>query len=1277
MKLLISYNPYLMDIHFKIDGKCADKTPWAQYLRRHRLQTWFHPAPNWKGFAFELQEALNAREVEIEFIGREMDYQDLKLFCSQWNDALSKQNHKIRFALLEQRSFLKDDRAVLQDLDSLVEAFESSPSKTLSDSVLRECYCKAREAVFDLAVVSTMSSGKSTLINALLGRDLLPAANDATTAKITRIHDCDSAEGFTVECHSREGQLLHKKQSATLNLLDEYNNDDKVFYVDLEGDIPSISSSLLHLNILDTPGPNNSATQEHWDVTNTVLHDKERQPIILYVMDSTKPEDESDAALLKDIAETIKRGGKQTQERFVFVMNKADMLDGAEDGKISDVMQRRQDYLKCCGIDEAQIIPVSANAAKLLRMQQSGQALTKKQQGFLMFALSDMHLDEAALLSPACRAELNRRKAAAEQAGDEDTLALISTGIVGLELTINEYLEKYAYTDKIQQIVELIREKMEEKTENFNALDQTAEEKKEFAQILALRQTFEKILFQKTDAKTEVVEEPNKMKLSISYNPYLLESHFKINEKKADKTPWAQYLRRRRLQTWFYPAPNWKGFALELQEALNEQKVELEFTGRAVDYVDLGLFCEQWNNSKDRKTRFILLKQKVELKEDKNVLQELDKLVATFKESPIEELRSEELLKRYQEERKNDFDMAVVATMSSGKSTLINALLGRDLLPAANDATTAKITRIHDCDSAEGFTVECHSREGQLLHKKQSATLNLLDEYNNDDKVFYVDLEGDIPSISSSLLHLNILDTPGPNNSATQEHWDVTNTVLHDKERQPIILYVMDSTKPEDESDAALLKDIAETIKRGGKQTQERFVFVMNKADTLDEAKDGKIVDVLQRRQKYLQRCGIDATQIIPVSAQTALLLRMPQNGQELSKKQKLTLAAALEGMNLDEAALLSPACRAELNRMKAAAEQAGDEDILALISTGVVGLELTINEYLEKYAYPYKINRIIETFSKKLNEEEMHSKYAAQLAGSEEELKKAVEALQKATVKKKELEEKQEEIEKEINAISFDRKPLSEFCSEFEKEAERALLTKMNKDVSVGQKHSLLKELTQLQQGLIDNAQEVLYKMLNGQIHQKFDPVYEIIRELQNSFKQLTIEGVDFSKVEGLTNLDDILGSIERADLSDVLNDGDYTYQKSHLESRGRDNPERMGFWGAFKFWKPKTITETVEVSDGEYIDVKRLYNMVIQEFQVDFDKRVKALSSSYTVFFQNKQKECVDFLKMVSEEQTKELDCLRFLTEQVQNSELNIEGNKKRIQWIENCSVSLNRIV
>ncbi|BFJ84551.1 hypothetical protein Ruko_09680 [Ruthenibacterium sp. TH_2024_36131] len=771
------------------------------------------------------------------------------------------------------------------------------------------------------------------------------------------------------------------------------------------------------------------------------------------------------------------------------------------------------------------------------------------------------------------------------------------------------------------------------------------------------------------------------MVLSISYNPYLLESRFQVNGKSANKTPWAQYLRRRRLQTWFYPAPNWKGFAVEIQNALNEREVEIEFTGRKIDYQDLQLFCDQWNSQsgKDHKTRFILRALKGELREDKNVLQELDKLVATFKDSPVEELRSEELQQRYQQERKNDFDLAVVATMSSGKSTLINALLGRDLLPAANDATTAKITRIHDRDDQEGFTVECSTRQGEVLYKSRLATPELLDEYNKDDKVFYVDLDGDIPGISGSMLRLNILDTPGPNNSATQEHRDVTNTVLHDKERQPIILYVMDSTKPEDESDAALLEDIAKTMKRGGKQTQERFVFVMNKADMLSE-KDGQISEILSRRQKYLGERGIEATQIIPVSASTAKILRMQKNGFDLSDDDRDDLPGAVRKLgrkNLDEVALLSPACRAELNRKKEEAKQAGDEDMLALISTGVIGLELTINEYLEKYAYPYKISRIIETFSKKLNEEEMHGKYVAQIAESEENLKKAIAALEKATRKKKELDAKAVEIEKQIDTIEFNRKPIMEFGAEFEKKAEQAVLSKMNKDIPVNQKHSLLRKLEQLQRDLIENAQEALYKMLNEQLHQKFDPIYQIIRELQNSFKKLEIEGIDFSNVKELTDLDDLLSLMELEDLSDVFNESDYTYQKSHQETRTRANPERAGFLGMFKFWKPKTITETITVSDGEYISAELLYSEVVKMIQDDFEKRMQELENSYVILFKDKRGECMTFLKKVSEEQEKELGYLRTLAAKVENSKLDIKENERRIQWMENCTAALSKIV
>ena len=37
------------------------------------------------------------------------------------------------------------------------------------------------------------------------------------------------------------------------------------------------------------------------------------------------------------------------------------------------------------------------------------------------------------------------------------------------------------------------------------------------------------------------------------------------------------------------------------------------------------------------------------------------------------------------------YPMVVMATMSSGKSTLINALLGQQILPSRNEACTAKM----------------------------------------------------------------------------------------------------------------------------------------------------------------------------------------------------------------------------------------------------------------------------------------------------------------------------------------------------------------------------------------------------------------------------------------------------------------------------------------------------------------------------------------------------------------------------------------------------------
>ena len=88
---------------------------------------------------------------------------------------------------------------------------------------------------------------------------------------------------------------------------------------------------------------------------------------------------------------------------------------------------------------------------------------------------------------------------------------------------------------------------------------------------------------------------------------------------------------------------------------------------------------------------------------------------------------------------------------------------------------------------------------------------------------------------------------------------------------------------------------------------------------------------------------------------------------------------------------------------------------VLSLIHI-FIGLELTINEYLEKYAYPYKISRIIDTFKKKLDDLKMHADFAKRISESEAELEAVKEALNETARKKKELEEKKDK----INAVSY-----------------------------------------------------------------------------------------------------------------------------------------------------------------------------------------------------------------------------------------------------------------
>lgn len=763
------------------------------------------------------------------------------------------------------------------------------------------------------------------------------------------------------------------------------------------------------------------------------------------------------------------------------------------------------------------------------------------------------------------------------------------------------------------------------------------------------------------------------MRLTISYNPYFLESSFLIDGEPAADKSWATYLRRRHLQTWFYSAPNWRGMGVELEEALNEDEVKVEFEGRSLDYRDLELYFADWNQKEERRTTFHLLPQQKFLRKEQNILQMLDELIATFQDSPVEAMREPELMERYRQARSADFEMAVVATMSSGKSTLINALLGQDLLPSANDATTAKISRICDVDGTDGFSVSCRDEDENVVYEETAATLELLQEYNEDKEVFYVDLKGDIPGISNEALRLRLIDTPGPNNSATKEHRKATDKIIYDNEQQPIILYVLDATKPETESDAILLKDIATEIKNGGRQTQERFVFVMNRTDELDEKKDGTVCEVVKRRQNYLHNLDIEAAQIIPICARAAKLLRMRHNGQDLSRKEEFALAYALEN-KLDQDALLSPSCKDKLERMKQEAQEQDDQYTLDLISTGIIGLELTINEYLEKYAYPYKISQIVDTFKKKIEDEFNHADYVRNISKDQEELKKARKELYTARKKKDALTERREELEKRVGGIDFDPKFLKQQITGVMGEIGKYLkpirdeMCDVNGEIYASQVSHFFAQAKKVEQNVLQRSQREMIATIKEKIRRDFDPVFDAYGAFIQEIRGTKISNIDFGNLEEVCRMEMVLDAISKnIDTSSMI------YKKTHKQII--KNPERKGFFGFFRFTKPWEIEQ--EVSDGDYAKIDELFFTVISVARSNLEVQFKQIETDLGELYEMKRQECIAFLMDLDNVIATELKRIGKLTEKVAENQLDLDYNQTCMDWMEGIIHRLGAVI
>ncbi|WP_214754813.1 dynamin family protein [Exiguobacterium sp. s16] len=466
--------------------------------------------------------------------------------------------------------------------------------------------------------------------------------------------------------------------------------------------------------------------------------------------------------------------------------------------------------------------------------------------------------------------------------------------------------------------------------------------------------------------------------VEMIYNPYLMETeiHFDGQEYLENKNSSLHDCKKLRLQLWM------ERLCGALEKDVNEEEILINFSGTAPDFEDLSLSCQQ-HNKKNTGTQFFC--QHVHVMDPSDKIHQLKELMAEIQKGPFDELKTDRVQKNFEKSMNDEFEIAIIATMSSGKSTLINAFLGQELIPSKNEACTAKITRIYNREGQESFSAETYDADEQPIQSIREISPADLVSFNENHQIQTIHLKGAIPNISSKGMNLVMIDTPGPNNSRDMEHRNATFRIIQNED-QPIVMYVLNGSQLGISDDNRLLADVSEAMKVSGKQSKDRFIFVLNQADKYDVEAGESLQVAIDNAKKYLEGHGIEQPNIYPISAQLAKLLRMQKAGQPLTGKQRrdaYDYERFIEQpeMQMHRYPALTPSVQTAVqNRI----EHATDEQEEAIIYSGVPVIEEVINEYLEKYAVTSKIKNGVESFRKVIEQEEMLMKIEDELEKNE-----------------------------------------------------------------------------------------------------------------------------------------------------------------------------------------------------------------------------------------------------------------------------------------------------
>ena len=335
---------------------------------------------------------------------------------------------------------------------------------------------------YKIAIVANMSAGKSTFINALFGKEILPSSTGATTDCATYIYSSreDDTEKKAI-VHFKDGrpprhlsqdkldELKHyaKKDSDTE---EKYHNAQTIELYYPFAYIPKKESPQqddLKVFFIDTPGPNNQGqgAEKHSEQTRNAIKGAH---VALFLFDFTQiPATYGKDGNPNDLWSIIKQHKDDNPHfKVFFIVNKFDefLRDASRESKPWDAVEKKKEDIRKelketaeeKGIKDAEVFFTAARPALADRMDTYSRDCTRFKEDF---------------------------KEVYQESGKRDADQALKDfmGIDIMEDKINDYLNNEASRHFLEIHEDKIREFLEEKRNNLNRTISTLSQPKETA----------------------------------------------------------------------------------------------------------------------------------------------------------------------------------------------------------------------------------------------------------------------------------------------------------------------------------------------------------------------------------------------------------------------------------------------------------------------------------------------------------------------------------------------------------------------------------------------------------------------------------------------------------------------------------------------------------------------------------------------------------------------------------------------------------------------------